>query len=219
MLRDIRSPRYSGLVDKQGFTRIDELAKQIEVLINKKDFEEAADMELTMMQALVKEMPGVDVYNFIARTNVSSVPMVKRYLAMEDEVQWSFLNNDIYESLSGDLLKSVTKRVEFLLNNTGIKVIVYNGALDFLVNTAGTRLWMEHLKWKSKDKWKESAQEPFSVNSFTEGYVKKADNLLLYVVFRAGHSVRVPIDNMMAFREMLMQELVYSEMLTSILNK
>ncbi|KAJ8971222.1 hypothetical protein NQ317_008811, partial [Molorchus minor] len=63
-----------GLVDKQGFTRIDELAKEIEVLINKKEFEEAADVELTMMQSLVKEMPGVDVYNFIAKTNASSEP-------------------------------------------------------------------------------------------------------------------------------------------------
>ncbi|KAJ8971223.1 hypothetical protein NQ317_008812 [Molorchus minor] len=106
---------------------------------------------------------------------------------------------------------------EFLLNNTDTKIIVYSGALDLLVNTAGTRLWMEHLKWKAKDKWKEAAQEPFSVNSLIEGYVKKADNLILYIIFRAGHSV--PIDNMMAFREMLLQELVYSEMPTSILNK
>ncbi|KAJ8942997.1 hypothetical protein NQ318_008315 [Aromia moschata] len=216
------------------------------------DFEEAADVELTMMQALVKEMPGVDVYNFISRTNISSVSSlfsyltpftekmntaVKTYLSIEEDIEWTFLNNDIYESLNGDLLKSVARRGmqfidsaiikyvslfiflqwNFLLNNTNIKIIVYNGALDFLVNTAGTRLWMEHLRWKSKDKWKEAAQEPFSVNSFIEGYVKKADNLLLYVIFRAGHSV--PIDNMPAFREMLIRELVYSEMLTSILHK
>ncbi|KAJ8924038.1 hypothetical protein NQ315_006815, partial [Exocentrus adspersus] len=230
-IRSYSSLAYQlGLVDKQGFTRIDELAKQIEVLINKKDFEEAADVELTMMQALVKEMPGVDVYNFNARTNISSEPslfsylgpftekmnsLVKSYLGVAEEKEWKFLNNEIYESLSKDLLKSVAKRVEFLLNNTDIKIIVYNGLLDFLVNTAGTRLWMENLRWKSRDKWKEASQQYFSVDGYIEGYVKQADNLFLYVIFRAGHSV--PVDNMAAFREMLIKELIYSEMLTSIL--
>lgn len=36
--------------------------------------------------------------------------VVKEYLGVEKTREWSFLNNDIYESLSKDLLKSVAKR-------------------------------------------------------------------------------------------------------------
>lgn len=69
-------PLEKGLVDKQSFKRIDELAKQIEVLINRKEYEEAADVENTIITTTLvnKEIPGIDVYNIIVRSNVSSLP-------------------------------------------------------------------------------------------------------------------------------------------------
>ncbi|XP_019880255.1 retinoid-inducible serine carboxypeptidase [Aethina tumida] len=216
---------HLGLVDKQGFTQIDEWAAHIEQLVTTKQFIEAAHAEHRMANLLVFEMPGIDIYNMVSRMNSSFLPSylsylprftemmnteVKGNLSIGENIEWSFLNNQVYETLHGDLMKPVTKKIEVLLNNTDIKIIVYNGVLDFLVNTAGTRLWMNNLKWKFKDEWREVRQSPFEVEQdIVEGYYKKYGNLILYVVFRAGHSV--PVDNMPAFRQILKQELLCGE--------
>ncbi|CAH0551590.1 unnamed protein product [Brassicogethes aeneus] len=217
---------HLGLVDKNGFTRIDEWAAHIEHLVTTKKFEEAWIAENTMVNILIGEMPGIDIYNFNARLNISLKPgylsyiprfseimngEVKDNLSITQNIEWQFFSNEVYEKLAADVIKPVTKKIEVLLNNTDIKIIVYNGVLDFLVNTAGTRLWMNNLKWKHKDEWRELRQTPFEVEQdVAEGYYKKYGNLILYVIFRAGHSV--PVDNMPAFRQILKQELLCGEL-------
>lgn len=52
--------------------------------------------------------------------------VVKEYLGEEKTREWSFLNNDIYESLSKDLLKSVAKR-----GNRTISTNIYYKLLYF----------------------------------------------------------------------------------------
>lgn len=106
--------------------------------------------------------------------------------------------------------------VEYLLNETSIKVIVYSGVLDFLVSTAGmysvsdnntesvhisslntcivsitlgTRQWLDNLNWSHKEIWHATHQTSLVVNAVSEGYMKRVENLMLYVIFRAGHSV------------------------------
>ncbi|KAJ8937820.1 hypothetical protein NQ318_003724 [Aromia moschata] len=47
-------------------------------------------------------------------------------------------NNNVFDTLAGDFMKPVTNIVEELLNTTDIKVAVYNGQLDLIVDTPGT---------------------------------------------------------------------------------
>ena len=63
-----------GLVDKRGFTRIDELAKQIQVLINKKEFKKASDIENVITDLLAFETFGFDLNNFLAKMNSTKLP-------------------------------------------------------------------------------------------------------------------------------------------------
>lgn len=48
---------------------------------------------------------------------------------------WEIQN--VFESLNTDFMKPVTDIVERLLNETDIKVAVYNGQLDLIVDTPG----------------------------------------------------------------------------------
>lgn len=77
---------------------------------------------------------------------------IKEMLNITANVTWKFVDDGVYNSLKSDLMKSVTHKgkiksdisiqsmfilVETILNTSDIKVIVYNGVLDYLVNTAG----------------------------------------------------------------------------------
>ncbi|RZC37251.1 Peptidase S10 domain containing protein, partial [Asbolus verrucosus] len=114
-----------GLVDKRGFTRIDELAKQIQVLINKKEFKKAANTENAVIDLLYYETLGIDVNNILAKTNSTKLPKVwdymyllenmmnnevKKELNITENITWKFFGDDLYQSLKGDLLKSVTTK-------------------------------------------------------------------------------------------------------------
>lgn len=83
--------------------------------------------------------------------------------------------------------------VERVLNETDIKVAVFSGQLDLIVDTPGTVDWVEKLNWKGKDGWLSSTRRPLVKNWIIEGFVKKYNNFALYWVNRAGHMV--PADN------------------------
>ncbi|KAJ3637614.1 hypothetical protein MTP99_001058 [Tenebrio molitor] len=210
-----------GLVDKRGFTRIDELTKQIQVLINKKEFEKAHDTQNTITDWLCFETFGIDLYNILAKTNATRIPQVWDYkplfenimnnevrdtLNITANVTWKFVGDDVYKSLKPDVIKSITHKVETILNTTDVKIIVYNGILDFLVNTAGTISWLDSLKWQGRERWFNASQSALILDEVTEGYSKRVDNLVFYAVLRAGHSV--PIDKLPVVNEILRLELL-----------
>lgn len=79
--------------------------------------------------------------------------------------------------------------VEELLNETNLKVYIYNGQLDLICALPGTLKWVENLKWKHDDAWKNAPRVPFSVDGILEGYVKAYKKFKMFWVFRAGHLV------------------------------
>ncbi|XP_029164025.1 retinoid-inducible serine carboxypeptidase-like [Nylanderia fulva] len=115
-------------------------------------------------------------------------------------------NEKIFYYLREDFMKPVTNIVELLLNETNLKVFVYNGNLDAVVTTKSTYTWIEKLKWKKADTWKyDSIKVPLVVEGIIEGYVKATDNFAMYLVYRAGH--HVPKDNPAAMA-LILQDLI-----------
>ncbi|KAF2881564.1 hypothetical protein ILUMI_24599 [Ignelater luminosus] len=210
-----------GLVDKKGYEEIEELTKQVKIAINKEDFDTASDIEAKITDTVVRTTQGIDVYNIVLKSNLSALPRflsyqdscnllmntkIKESLNISKDIEWNFINDDIYCALQGDLMRPVTPAIETILNETDIKIIVYNGVFDFLVNTAGTVMWLDNLKWKGSSEWHEKAKQPLEINMVNEGYVKEVGNLVFYTVLRAGHSV--PVDNVVAMEEILKRELL-----------
>lgn len=75
------------------------------------------------------------------------------------------------------------------MNETSLKVYVFNGQLDPVVPTAGTLKWMEKLKWRHAETWKSTKRDPLVVDNILEGFVKGYGTLRLYWISRAGHMV------------------------------
>ncbi|GJQ78402.1 hypothetical protein Trydic_g22227 [Trypoxylus dichotomus] len=212
-----------GLIDMKGYKAIDDLAQQTQKAIDKGLYNKAFDLEVKITNTLDELTGGIDIYNIVIKSNSSSFPkfmsyekkcnkfmnsVVKERLNIPEEVTWAYTNKDIYNALDEDILRSVTDRIEYLLNNTNIKIIVYNGIFDFIVNTCGTRSWLDKLNWIGAPLWDDTPQEALEINMINEGYVTRAGNLIFYVVLRAGHSV--PIDNVIAMEEILRLELLES---------
>ncbi|KAK9688263.1 Serine carboxypeptidase [Popillia japonica] len=210
-----------GLIDKQGYKIIDDLAQQTQKAVDKGLYEEAFDLEVKITNTLVELTKGIDVYNIVIKSNSTSSPklmsyekkcnkfmnsFVKARLDIPQKVTWHYTNRDIYNALDQDIMRSVTDRIEYLLNNTDVKVIVYNGIFDFIVNTSGTLSWLDKLDWIGAPLWQNASQEALEINMINEGYVRRAGNLIFYIVLRAGHSV--PIDNIIAMEEILRLEVL-----------
>lgn len=103
--------------------------------------------------------------------------------------------------------------VERLLNETRVKVCVYTGQLDLIVDTPGTYAWVDRLKWPGRSAWDAAPRQPLvgvdvptgRATHYVEGYYKKSGLFSMYWVDRAGHMV--PADNppaMYAILEQLM---------------
>lgn len=79
--------------------------------------------------------------------------------------------------------------VEVVLNTTSLKVFVYSGQLDVIVETIGTVKWVDNLQWPNKNNYIATERRALKFENFVEGFVKSVDNFAMYWVNRAGHSV------------------------------
>jgi len=70
------------------------------------------------------------------------------------------------------------------------EIKIYN-AFNHPVYILGTLHWVEKLKWKNADTWKNSNRNSLVIKSIIEGYLKVQDNFRMYWVNRAGHMVRI----------------------------
>lgn len=67
--------RFSqGLIDKQGYKIIDDLAQQTQKAVDKGLYEEAFDLEVKITNTLVELTKGIDVYNIVIKSNSTSSP-------------------------------------------------------------------------------------------------------------------------------------------------
>ena len=78
-------------------------------------------------------------------TFVSLLKNSRNELGIPDGVYYVPGNDDIYDSFQLDITRSYTGDVINLLRR--IKVLVYNGQDDFVVNTAGVLNYLNSLNW------------------------------------------------------------------------
>ncbi|XP_057334251.1 retinoid-inducible serine carboxypeptidase-like [Microplitis mediator] len=126
---------------------------------------------------------------------------VKVSLNVSTDFLWVHLSPYVFFYLAADFLKPATHTVERLLNETNLKVIVYNGQLDPVVPSAGTFTWIKKLTWAGAEEWRNTRRVPLVVDNIIEGFVKEHNNLKFYWISRAGHLA--PMDNLYAMEAIL----------------
>ena len=110
--------------------------------------------------------------------------------SIPDYVTWGGQSGEVFSKLEGDFMLPVVDQIDYLLNNTDLKVVVYTGQLDLIVDTIGTLNWMSSLKWTGLNNFQKAKK-----NVITDAYgnaaafYKSYENLSLFWIMRSGHMV------------------------------
>ncbi|XP_056635823.1 retinoid-inducible serine carboxypeptidase-like [Diorhabda sublineata] len=204
-----------GIIDDDGYDAIMELAYAVKDAVDNENFDEAFDLSNLVAAEIDEKSYNVDFYNVLSKKTSSTKKIESYHLgdALDDIMnrkvapalnltqQWQFLNYDVNTALKLDIMKAVPYLVEKLLNSTDIKVAVYNGQLDLIVDTPGQVNWVKKMNFENKHLWEQAERLPFHIEGFMEGYVKKYDKFAFYWVNNAGHMV--PADNPSAMEYIL----------------
>ncbi|XP_043474711.1 retinoid-inducible serine carboxypeptidase-like [Leptopilina heterotoma] len=209
----------TGMVDTQGYQKIMASANRTKVAVEKEQWKLATQL-WGITEGVILNMTGnIDFYNILYKSKSGSSVKdlnnnIEENVSFEDTFSdaaldrlmntkvkkalrinstWGIQGSEVFSALNGDFMKPAIDIVELLLNETDIKVFVYTGQLDLIVDTPGTLLWVEKLQWENANEWKWAPREPVVVNNVIEGYVKAYGNLKMYWINRAGHMV--PTDN------------------------
>jgi len=97
-------------------------------------------------------------------------------------------NEDVYNAFASDISRSYVGDVVYLLKNN-IKVLIYNGQDDFVVNTPGVLNYLNSLNWVGTAYWKRAPKQIWTVHGEVKGWAKVYNNLWFVLVNHAGHMV------------------------------
>ncbi|RHZ10396.1 hypothetical protein DYB26_008707 [Aphanomyces astaci] len=104
---------------------------------------------------------------------------------------WKECNFDINQQFSLDWMKVYSQLVPPLLED-GIRVLIYAGDADLMVNWQGNEAWTLALPWSGQREFKRATEKPTLFQGKQVGYSRSYENLAFLRVFNAGHMV--PMD-------------------------
>jgi len=135
-------------------------------------------------------------YNGENVKKLMNTEMRAKFGIIPDSVSWGAQAIDCHTYLSDEMIIDVISSVDECLD-FGVKVTVYNGMLDFIINSAGQERWMSRLMWDGLQGWWNADRVPLYPVSETESqrtgaFYKGYKNLEYYWILMSGHMV--PID-------------------------
>jgi carboxypeptidase C (cathepsin A) len=70
-----------------------------------------------------------------------------------------------------------------------IRVLLYNGQDDIIVNTPSAETWIRTIDWLYINDYLEADKSPWIVNGKVAGYCRGYENLEQLIVLKSGHMV------------------------------
>ncbi|KAB0800564.1 hypothetical protein PPYR_06304 [Photinus pyralis] len=216
-----------GAIDQQGYQKVDAGARRTQKYLEDGKYQEATNSWANTENIIMNVAHDVDFYNILKKIN-SHCRKVGRSLiakpgipecvdevdykigllmngkireALKLNVTWGHTSGAVFNTLGEDFMKPVVDIVAKVLDKTNLKVQVVTGQLDLIVDTPGTIVWIDNMKWSRSREWSTVPRTVLSVNGVNEGYQKKLGNFAVYWVNRAGHMV--PADNPLAMNSIL----------------
>ncbi|CAG9579801.1 unnamed protein product [Danaus chrysippus] len=198
-----------GVIDLSTFVKSKRIVKQMCELIEAKEYATAGrfstilfnmfNVEAAMdinFNNINQESPYPALYQLALKVNKYVKPTLKE---VDQNLDWSFISDDVFESLSESFLVPSSKYLETLLNHTNLRIAVYNGNLDVVTPLAGATNWVHALKWRGSKELMNATRIP--IKGHRNGFYKTARQLSLWSVFGSGHWV--PEENPVAMEEIL----------------
>ena len=95
---------------------------------------------------------------------------------------------NVFESMSGDFMRSERETLEFLLEN--YRVLIYNGNFDIICNHYGIKEMFKAMKkWSGRKDYIITESKIYRVGEEVAGYLKRVGNLRQLVMRNSGHMV------------------------------
>ena len=121
----------------------------------------------------------------------------KETLNVPSFASWVGCNDTMYDYYKADIMTSTVPELAYILSQ-GMKVMIYNGQDDLIVNTPGieamiTKLNVSGFAGAKKQNW--------SVGGEIVGYAQNSGNFTFVVVLKSGHMV--PYDQPVNAKDMV----------------
>ena len=97
-------------------------------------------------------------------------------------------NHSVEVEFTPDRMTSVSENMKFAIES-GIKVLMYTGNMDYICNIESQEAWLSKFNWKGASDINKKSYTKWVVNSKEVGEYKKFENFMSLVVYDAGHMV------------------------------
>lgn len=119
---------------------------------------------------------------------------VKAALGVPPAVYFNDCVDDSYDLFIPNIGTSYADHYSYILSNGTVKVLVMNGADDFIVNTVGVSRFLRQLTWSGADAYNQAPKTVWFRNGTTTdewcwGSFKHSGLLTFAIVYKAGHEV------------------------------
>jgi carboxypeptidase C (cathepsin A) len=153
-----------------------------------------ATSQFTSIRSIFKSFTdGVDEYNVRGFDDYNEdnfdrwiTSTATRQLLNVGSTPWIDCNHTIYEYYSADISNSTAPLLSSILDR-GIKVLLYAGQDDFLVNSPGVFNMISLLDWSGIYNFLQAQKIVWNVDGQVAGYVQSNQNLTYVVVLKSGH--------------------------------
>ena len=111
----------------------------------------------------------------------------KAELGVPSNIDYMPGSEAIYISFKKDVGRSYVSDLVIMLRH--IRVLIYNGQDDYVVNTAGVLQYLNSLGWENIASWKRAKKQKWTIAGATRGWAKTSGNLWFVLLNGAGHLV------------------------------
>ena len=111
----------------------------------------------------------------------------KKQFGIPDDVNYVEDGDFMYKAFGKDISMSFAIELEWILSRGGVRVLIYNGQNDIIVNTAGVLNYLNTLDWPGLRAWSRTSKQQWILNGKNVGWYKNYDNLAFVLIKNAGH--------------------------------
>jgi len=123
-------------------------------------------------------------YSFVG--NYLNSQKVKKTLGVTKE--WHTCNFGVNNMFHVDWMHSQAHHIPEMMKN-GVRVLIYNGDVDFICNWMGNKAYLLNMKWDGHDAFNAAKDVPWKVNGKEVGLERRHGPLSFLQIHRAGHMV------------------------------
>ena len=192
----------AGIVDFSSFNTIHQWELQAMQFMYKKQYMEANDI-INTIESYIQSFnatggvfinnynqyfPNVPILEYYGLTEAwLNLDSTKQLYSVSLDHNFNLCSGEINNWWSNDIPQSVADKLAYVLNY--LPVLLYNGADDIEVNTAGVLNFIGQLPWSGVPLFRKAQRQIWMTKEGVAGNVVIGGNLTFATVYKAGHIV------------------------------